>query len=120
MPKWKYFINRLSTFGENFILGQTLGDFHSGLRGYSREFLRTIPFHNNSDDFTFDQELLVQAVHFGFKIGDVPVPVRYFEEASSINFKRSLKYGFGGVGAILSRLIHLLRIRQDNRFIKKI
>jgi glycosyltransferase involved in cell wall biosynthesis len=120
MPKWKYFINRLSTFGENFILGQTLGDFHSGLRGYSGEFLRTIPFHNNSDDFTFDQELLVQAVHFGFKIGDVPVPVRYFEEASSINFKRSLKYGFGGVGAILSRLMHLLRIRQDTRFIKKI
>jgi glycosyltransferase involved in cell wall biosynthesis len=120
MPKWKYFINRLSTFGENFILGQTLGDFHSGLRGYSGAFLRTIPFHNNSDDFAFDQELLVQAVHFGFKIGDVPVPVRYFEEASSINFKRSLKYGFGGVGAILSRLLHLLRIRQDNRLIKKI
>jgi len=119
MPRWKYFLNRISTFFENFVLGQGLGDFHSGLRAYSREVLETIPYNKNSDDFAFDQEFLVQAVNFNFKIGDIPVPVRYFEEASSINFRRSLTYGKGALSAILFYFLHKLKIRKDSRFISK-
>ena len=117
MPLWKYLVNRISTFAENFILGQSIGDFHSGFRAYSSDVLKTIPYRENSNDFAFDQEFLVQAVHFGFKIGDVPVPVRYFKEASSINLRRSIKYGIGGLNAIFSRLMHIWRIGQDSRFV---
>jgi len=93
MPRYKYLANRFLTFVENVLLGQNLGDFHSGFRVYRREVLETIPFERNSDDFVFDTQFLAQAVHFGFRLGDVPVPVRYFDEASSINFGRSTKYG---------------------------
>lgn len=93
MPKWKYIANRCLTFAENVALGQNLGDFHSGFRAYHRSVLETIPYQRNSNDFVFDSQFLAQAVHFGFKVGDIPVPVRYFDEASSINFRRSLVYG---------------------------
>ena len=116
MPRWKYFLNRGSTFVENLVLGQTIGDFHSGLRAYSRDMLLTIPFQHNSDDFSFDQEMIVQAVSFGFRIGDIPVPVRYMDEASSISFKRSIKYGFGGISAIAAMKLHRIGIRHDPRF----
>lgn len=116
MPKWKYFVNRTSTFAENLILGQSIGDFHSGLRAYSRELLLTIPFHSNSNDFSFDQEMIVQAVSFKFRIGDIPVPVRYMDEASSIGLKRSIRYGFGGLGAIAAQKLHRMRLRHDSRF----
>jgi glycosyltransferase involved in cell wall biosynthesis len=101
MPLWKYACNRMLTFTENVVLGQNVGDFHTGLRAYTREVLETIPFEHNSDDFVFDTQFLVQCVHFGFKIGDVPVPARYFEQASSIGPARSLRYGFGTLGALL-------------------
>ena len=117
MPKWKYFTNRMSTFAENLILGQTIGDFHSGLRAYSRELLLSVPFQRNSNDFSFDQEMIVQAVSFKFRIGDIPVPVRYMAEASSINLKRSIKYGFGGLGAIAALKLHRMRLRHDPRFV---
>lgn len=94
MPIWKYLSNRVLTMIENLALGQNLGDFHSGFRAYRRAVLEAIPFESNSDDFVFDTQFLVQAVHFGFRLGDIPVPVRYFDEASSINFRRSVKYGF--------------------------
>lgn len=116
MPKWKYFLNRTSTFAENLILGQSIGDFHSGLRAYSRELLLTIPFNGNSNDFSFDQEMIVQAVSFKFRIGDIPVPVRYMDEASSIGLKRSIRYGFGGLGAIAAQRLHRMRLRHDPRF----
>lgn len=116
MPLWKYIINRLSTFSENLVLGQSLGDFHSGFRAYSRGVLERIPFHENSEDFAFDQEFLIQAISFGFKIGDIPVPVRYFDEASSISFKRSVRYGIGGVSAFTAMKFHKLKIRRDKRF----
>lgn len=119
MPKWKYFANRVSTFGENLVLGTTLGDFHSGFRAYTRDVLTTIPFEHNSDDFAFDQEFIVQTRHFGFGIGDVPVPVRYFDEASSINFRRSMRYGVGGLGAIAGLGLHRLGVRHDRRFVAK-
>ena len=100
MPAYKYFANRVLTLFENFTLGQNLGDFHSGFRVYRREVLETIPFERNSDDFVFDTQILVQAVNFGFRLGDIPVPVRYFDEASSINFGRSMKYGLATVGTV--------------------
>lgn len=93
MPLYKYLFNRMLTFIENVSLGQNLGDFHSGFRAYRREVLETLPFEENSNDFVFDSQFLAQSVYFGFKLGDIPVPVRYFPEASSINFRRSLKYG---------------------------
>ncbi len=100
MPAYKYFANRVLTLTENMLLGQNLGDFHSGFRAYRREVLETIPFWLNSDDFVFDTQFLVQCVYHGFKLGDIPVPVRYFEEASSINFKRSCKYGLQTLAAV--------------------
>lgn len=93
MPAWKYIANRCLTIFENVALGQNLGDFHSGFRAYRREVLETIPWQENSDDFVFDTQFLAQAVTFGFRLGDIPVPVRYFAEASSINFRRSTRYG---------------------------
>jgi glycosyltransferase involved in cell wall biosynthesis len=87
MPLWKYFANRALTMVENVALGQNLGDFHSDFRVYARRVLETIPFEENSDDFVFDSQFLAQAVAFGFRIGDVPVPARYFPEASSIGLR---------------------------------
>lgn len=104
MPAWKYLANRVLTLVENLVLGQNLGDFHSGLRVYRRAVLETIPFEANSDDFVFDSQFLVQAAYFGFRIGDVPVPARYFPEASSINFRRSVVYGLGTLGALVRYL----------------
>ncbi|MCA9074953.1 MAG: glycosyltransferase family 2 protein [Planctomycetaceae bacterium] len=93
MPSWKYVANRFLTTTENVALGQNLGDFHSGFRAYRREVLETIPWQNNTNDFAFDSQFLAQSVYYGFKLGDIPVPVRYFDEMSSINFSRSVKYG---------------------------
>lgn len=92
MPIEKYFANRGLTIIENLLSGQNLGEWHSGFRAYSRKVLEELPFERNSDDFVFDSQFLVQSVEHGFKLGDIPVPVRYFDEASSINFKRSAIY----------------------------
>ena len=119
MPKWKYFANRSSTFVENFILGTALGDFHSGFRAYSRKVLETVPFETNSDDFVFDQEFIMQARSMGFEIGDIPVPVRYFKEASSINFRRSSRYGIEAAKALGSLGLHRAGLRRDPRFIPR-
>lgn len=105
MPIYKYISNRFLTIIENLILGQNVGDFHSGFRVYNRKVLETIPYTNNSNDFVFDTEFLAQCVYHGFRIGDVPIPTRYFDEASSINFKRSLKYGFQTILVMLKYLI---------------
>jgi glycosyltransferase involved in cell wall biosynthesis len=102
MPIWKYIANRALTIVENMALGQNLGDFHTGLRAYRREVLETVPFMQNSDDFVFDTQFLVQCVYFGYRLGDVPVPVRYFPEASSIGLGRSVRYGLGTL-AVLAR-----------------
>lgn len=95
MPLYKYIANRFLTLVENLILGIKLSEYHTGYRAFSREVLETLPLEENSDDFVFDNEMLAQAVCFGFKIGEISCPTRYFEDASSINFKRSIKYGFG-------------------------
>ena len=92
MPVVKYLANRALTVLENVLSGHNLGEWHSGFRAYRRAVLETVPYRRNSDDFVFDSQFLVQAVHFGFKLGDVPVPVRYFDEASSIGVRRSSVY----------------------------
>jgi len=118
MPVWKYFVNRTSTFFENLVLGQSLGDFHSGFRAYSREALELIPFMENSDDFVFDQEILIQATFFGLRLGDFPVPVRYMPEASSINIRRSLRYGFSTLLCLIAYFMQKCRLRVDRRFME--
>ncbi|MBI3585575.1 MAG: glycosyltransferase family 2 protein [Ignavibacteriales bacterium] len=105
MPKYKYFANRILTFFQNVITGQNLSEWHTGMRAYKREVLQTINFKNNSDDFVFDSQVLFQIVEHGFRIGEIPVPVRYFPEASSINFARSLWYGITTVSVGLRYLI---------------
>jgi glycosyltransferase involved in cell wall biosynthesis len=110
MPGWKYIANRLLTITENVALGQNLGDFHSGFRAYRREVLETVPFERNTDDFAFDSQFLAQAVYFGFKLGDIPVPVRYFDQASSINFRRCIKYGFATLGVVVQFWLQKLRL----------
>ncbi|MDD8017017.1 MAG: glycosyltransferase family 2 protein [Bacteroidota bacterium] len=118
MPVYKYLANRMLTFVENLTLGQNLGEFHSGFRAYNRKVLTTIPYHQNSDNFVFDTQFLVQAVHFGFVIGDVPVPVRYFKEASSINFMKSVMYGIHSLWIIVELFFHNIRIRKSALFNK--
>jgi len=95
MPFYKYISNRLLTLAENMALGVKLSEYHTGFRAFSRQVLETLPLDANSDDFVFDNEMLAQAVHFGFRIGEISCPTRYFEDASSINFRRSVTYGFG-------------------------
>jgi glycosyltransferase involved in cell wall biosynthesis len=95
MPLYKYIANRFLTLIENLALGVKLSEYHTGFRAFTREALETLPLEENSDDFVFDSEMLVQAVYFGFRIGEISCPTRYFEDASSINFRRSVKYGFG-------------------------
>jgi glycosyltransferase involved in cell wall biosynthesis len=116
MPWWKYVCNRGLTMFENVALGQNLGEFHSGFRVYRRSVLETIPFESNSDDFVFDTQFLVQAVHFGFRLGDVPVPVRYFDEASSINFRRSTKYGVETLKTVGQFWLHRLGLGKSRLF----
>ena len=119
MPIYKYVSNRLLTLMENIVLGQNVSDFHSGYRAYKRQVLETLPFHNKSDDFVFDTEFLAQAVYFGFKIGDVPVPVRYFDEASSINFSNSTIYGTKTLLTLLKYLLQSLNLTRYKLFTKK-
>lgn len=93
MPFYKYISNRFLSLCCNIVTGENLGEWHSGLRAYSAEVLKTLPWKDNSDDFIFDMQFLVQSSYYGFRIGDIPVETKYFAEASSINFKRSLTYG---------------------------
>jgi glycosyltransferase involved in cell wall biosynthesis len=116
MPIWKYISNRFLTTVENAALGQHLSEMHSGFRAYSRRMLETIPFLLNSDDFVFDTEVIAQAVAFGFKIGEVAVPTRYFAEASSVNFRRSVDYGLSTLGVMLRFLLHRKGIRHYRQF----
>ena len=95
MPLYKYLANRFLTAFENLLLGAKLSEYHTGFRAFSRRVLETLPLWENSDDFVFDNQMLAQAIYFGFAVGEVSCPTRYFAEASSINFPRSVKYGVG-------------------------
>jgi glycosyltransferase involved in cell wall biosynthesis len=98
MPVYKYISNRCLTAFQNLLLGVKLSEYHTGFRAFSRQLLETLPLLENSDDFVFDNQMIAQAVMFGFKIGEISCPTKYFEDASSINFKRSVEYGIGVLG----------------------
>ena len=117
MPFYKYAANRALTLIENVVLGQNLSEFHTGYRAYRREVLERIDYRLNSDDFVFDSEFLVEASALGFRIADVPVPCRYFDEASEIRFGASVRYGLGTLGVLGAYLLHETRIRRDRRFL---
>lgn len=119
MPLHKYVGNRALTILENMLLGQNLGEFHSGLRAYRREVLETIPFEENREDFAFDSQFLIQAVHFGFRLADIPVPVRYFPEASSIGLRQGIPYVTGTLGALAAYLAHRRGLRRSPLFLPR-
>jgi glycosyltransferase involved in cell wall biosynthesis len=95
MPPWKYIANRFLTFVENVLIGAKLSEYHTGYRAFSRELLMRLPLKNNSDDFVFDNQMMAQIVWFGYTVAEVSCPTKYFSEASSINFSRSIEYGVG-------------------------
>ncbi len=97
MPRYKYFFNRCLTWFQNVMVGQKLSEYHTGYRAFTREVLESVPFMRNSDDFVFDNQMLAQIIYAGFDIGEITCPTKYFEEASSINFRRSCRYGLGVV-----------------------
>jgi glycosyltransferase involved in cell wall biosynthesis len=116
MPLYKYFGNRFLTWVENMVLRQKLSEYHSGFRAYSRNFLMTVPFLLNSDDFVFDSEVLAQAAAFGFRIGEIAMPTRYFEEASSIGFKRSTVYGLSTLMTMGKYLLYRYGLLKNPQF----
>ena len=113
MPWWRYISNRFLTLFENIFTGAKLSEYHTGYRAFSREILERLPLDVNSDDFIFDNQMLAEVLWFGYTIGEVSCPTRYVEESSSINFRRSVKYGFGCLGmAILFRLAKMNIIKS--------
>lgn len=116
MPMYKYIFNRCLTACQNLFLGVKLSEYHTGYRAFSRELLQTLPLLENSDDFVFDNQMIAQTVMFGFRIGEISCPTKYFEEASSINFRRSMKYGFGVLATTARFVAHKLRIARSPMF----
>ncbi len=118
MPLYKYIANRFLTFTQNLLMGQKLSEYHTGYRAFSREVLEKINIQNNSDDFVFDNQMLAQICYEGFDIGEISCPTKYFKEASSINFKRSLKYGLGVLGTSFAYFFAKIRIIKPKIFKK--
>jgi glycosyltransferase involved in cell wall biosynthesis len=115
MPIWKYAANRALTFVENRAFRLNLSEYHTGFRAYSRRMLETIPFLLNSDDFVFDTQVVAQAVAFGFTISEISVPTRYFKEASSVNFRRSVVYGLLTLATVGEFLLNGAGLRRSRR-----
>ena len=101
MPYYKYIANRFLTAFQNLLTGAKLSEYHTGFRAFTKEVLTNLPLLENSDDFVFDNQMLAQCIYFGFRVGELSCPARYFDEASSIDFTRSVKYGFGVLGTTL-------------------
>ena len=118
MPPWKYFANRFLTLFENLAMGLNLSEYHTGFRAFSAEVLKTVPYHKFSNDFVFDQQILISALSYGFNISEIPVPCKYFPEASSINFKRSTKYGLLTLWTVFTYLLHQLGLVKASIFKK--
>ncbi len=116
MPVWKYVANRFLTAAENILLGAKLSEYHTGYRAFSRELLETLDLSKNSDDFVFDNQMLAQILWHGFTIGEVSCPTKYFKEASSINFRRSVTYGFGCLNVGAKFRLAKWALRQDELF----
>ena len=118
MPLYKYVANRALTLAENVLLGAKLSEYHTGYRAFSREVLTALPLTENSDDFVFDNQVLAELLWRGFRVGEVSCPTKYFEEASSINFGRSLRYGFGCLGTAMAFRLAAWGLGSDGRFPK--
>jgi glycosyltransferase involved in cell wall biosynthesis len=116
MPLYKYISNRLLTILENLITGQNLSEWHTGYRAYSRKVLENIPYHKNSNGFVFDSQFLIQAAYLGFRIGDLPVPCRYIDEASSINFGKGIVYGIGTIKTLFQFILQKTHLIKFNFF----
>ena len=116
MPSWKYVSNRFLTFIENILLGAKLSEYHTGYRAYSREVLDLLPLSGNSDDFVFDNQVLAQIHWLGYTIAEISCPTKYFPEASSINFRRSVKYGLGCLWTGLTYRLVKLGLRHSKLF----
>jgi glycosyltransferase involved in cell wall biosynthesis len=116
MPVYKYVANRALTFFENIMLGQKLSEYHTGYRAFSRQVLESLPLHENSDDFVFDNQMLAQIAWFGFRIGEVSCPTKYFAEASSINLRRSITYGLGVVRTSIAYRLEKMGLAHDRIF----
>jgi len=116
MPWWKFLGNRFLTGVQNWVLGQDLSEYHTGYRAFSRRVLEEVPFLLNSDNFVFDQEMLVQTIHLGFSIKEVPVPTRYFAEASSASFTASVRYGVSILLLLVRYLLHRWSIIAQKQF----
>ena len=116
MPLYKYCANRLLTFVQNLGLGIKLSEYHTGYRAFGRDVLMRLPIGENSDDFVFDNELLAQAAFFGFRIGEISCPTKYFTEASSINFTRSVRYGFGVLATTAKYALQRLKLSRSPLF----
>ena len=118
MPKWKYVSNRFLTGVENAAFGLHLSEYHTGLRAYSRRLLESIPYRLNSDDFVFDQELIAQVVAVGgLGVDEIAVPTRYFDEASSVGFRRSVVYGLSTLRVVARYLLHRSGIRRSRQLL---
>ncbi len=118
MPMYKYIFNRCLTAFQNIFLGVKLSEYHTGYRAFSRQLLQTLPLLENSDDFVFDNQMIAQAVMFDFQIGEISCPTKYFAEASSINFKRSVEYGLGVLATTFSYVAHKMGLVHVPRFDK--
>jgi glycosyltransferase involved in cell wall biosynthesis len=118
MPLYKYIANRFLTAAQNLLTGAKLSEYHSGFRAFTSEVLRTLPLLENSDDFVFDNEMLAQCMFFGYRIGEISCPTKYFEECSSINLRRSIKYGLGVMVTTFKLVLHRLGIVESRLFRK--
>ncbi|MDR2469340.1 MAG: glycosyltransferase family 2 protein [Tannerella sp.] len=116
MPRYKYMANRALTLFQNVLMNQKLSEYHTGYRAYTGEVLRSIPYNNNSDDFLFDNQMLAQILYRGFRIGEISCPAKYFKEASSINFCRSVKYGFGVLGVSMAYRLQKMKLSKFKIF----
>jgi glycosyltransferase involved in cell wall biosynthesis len=116
MPLYKYISNRVLTLTQNFLMGFKLSEYHTGFRAFSREVIESLPLEENSDDFVFDNEMISQAIFFDFRVGEISCPTRYFAEASSINFSRSTKYGFGVLATAVKFRLHKMKLAKFRIF----
>lgn len=119
MPRYKYIANRLLTLAQNMLMNQKLSEYHTGYRAFTKELLEAVDYHKNSDDFVFDNQMLAQIFFEGFTIGEVSCPTKYFEDASSINLRRSIKYGLGVLGVSFAYRLQKMKLAKFKIFSSK-
>jgi glycosyltransferase involved in cell wall biosynthesis len=119
MPMYKYIFNRCLTLTQNILINQKLSEYHTGYRAFNREILETISYHENSDDFVFDNQMISQIFYAGFQIAEITCPTKYFPEASSINFRRSATYGIGVLGVSFTHFFNKLGLAKSRIYIRK-